>query len=230
MQEEIVKYKFANSKRFLTEAIDYTLPKHMIELGGWYGSISKFVSHKWAWDSYTVYEAVTEIATYLTKVVATSVIVQNKTIAHQHEWKPTFNAIKNDTVSTSGLYTPVSSKTTEFAVGECITPSQLVQNHANFWKQSGFKSNIEGMDLAVVTALLDAGVLPKFMLFEIFGRERQNLWSIWPRLAAYYGLDPKPFTDLIGPVLHVGIYNKRVCWWTVLPDSSTPYNQSTSNP
>lgn len=227
MQEEITRYKFANSKRFLTEAIAATSPRHMIELGGWYGTIASYVSHLQTWGSYTVYEAVTEIAGWLKNVVAPGVIVRNNTIAYQHEWRPVFNADTNDTVSTSGLYTPASAVTRELAVGTCITPDQLVASHSNCWAEAGFKSNIEGMDLDVVTALLEANQVPKFMLFEIFGRERARLWQLWPRIAAAYGIDPQPFTDLTGPVLHVGVYHKRLCWWTVLPDASTPYCERT---
>ena len=227
MQEEITRYKFANSKRFLTEAIEATSPRHMIELGGWYGTIASYVSRIQTWGSYTVYEAVTEIAVWLKNVVAPGVIVRNNTISYQHEWRPVFHADRADTVSTSGLYTEASNKTTELAVGTCLTPQQLVESHRECWTDAGFKSNIEGMDLDVVTALLDAQRMPKFMLFEIFGRERARLWSIWPRIAQHYGLSPVAFTDLTGPVLHIGVYAGRLCWWTVLPDSSTPYNEQT---
>lgn len=225
MQEEITRYKFANSKRFLTEAIAATSPLHMIELGGWYGTIASYVSRLQPWSSYTVYEAVTEIAGWLKNVVAAGTVVRNNTIAYQHEWRPAFNADQSDTVSTSGLYTPATDSTVELAVGMCITPEQLVSSHLECWPQAGFKSNIEGMDLDVVTALLDANAVPKFMLFEIFGRERTRLWTIWPRIAAAYDLDPAPFTAATGPVLHIGVYHRRLCWWTVLPDSSTPYNE-----
>ena len=221
MQEEIGKYRFANSIRWLTENVNDV--DHMLELGGWYGTIAHSVSRLKQFKSYVVYEAVTEIAKALQERVP-AVEVRNECIAHPDQWKPTFWMDSKDTVSTSGLFTPPSKGYTEFAVGPCVTVPELLERHKHLFATTGFKSNIEGMDLDVVDAICDLPVVPKFMLFEIFGRERPHLWQLWPKIASRYNLNPEPFTDLTGPVLHIGVAENRCCWWTVLPNQPTAYN------
>ena len=54
MQEEIGKYRFANSIRWLTENINDV--DHMLELGGWYGTIAHSVSRLKQFKSYIVYD------------------------------------------------------------------------------------------------------------------------------------------------------------------------------
>lgn len=103
MQEEIGKYRFANSIRWLTENINDV--DHMLELGGWYGTIAHSVSRLKQFKSYIVYEAVTEIAKALQQRVP-AVEVRNECIAHREQWHPTFWMDSKDSVSTSGLFTP----------------------------------------------------------------------------------------------------------------------------
>lgn len=224
MQEEVPKYKFANSIRWLTEnahSVD-----HILELGGWYGTVAHSISKLKQFKSYIVYEAVTEIAQALQQRVP-AITVRNETIARTSEWRPTFWMDNRDSVGTSGLYTAPTVGFTEHAVGPCVEVQTLLDRHQHLFATTGFKSNIEGMDLDVVEAICDSEVVPRHMLFEIFGRERPRLWQLWPRIARRYNLSPERFTELTGPVLHIGVANRRCCWWTVDRSTNRPttYNQ-----
>lgn len=212
MIEEAAKYRFNNITEFMLGAQRRTGAKHLFELGAWYGVVTKRLQDAGA--DVIAYEAVVDFAQAV-RTAAPKVRVFNETICEQSSYKPFFNMVPNDTLNTSGLLTPSSDRTVELAVGPCLTPRAFVERHADVIPESGFQVNIEGFDIELVNAILEAGLKPKFLMLEIRS-SLQAAWSATQRLALnrLYGLQLERLT--FAPTsMHIGFEPGRTTWWYV---------------
>lgn len=213
MYSEAETWKFSNSVNFINNSVKRSGAWHFIDLGCWYGVISRRV--KPMLGRHVAFEAVIDTYNEMRARTPPRIEAHCRTICRAEDYQPVIHLTPDNTLNTSRLGVAPTATSVPARVGAMCTPEQFVAEWGGLLENGGIKTNIEGQDIAVLLALLAANVRPKFILSEIYvGDQQRWLHEVWPSWQHHYGLQGLDLARLLEhKSFHIGVCDRFCCWW-----------------
>lgn len=213
MYSEAESWTFSNAVKFINASLAATRAQHFIDLGGWYGVLSRAITPPRG--RHILIEAVIDTHREMRKHTPPRIESECTVVCRPEDYQPVIHLTPTNTLNTSWLGAKATADTVAAPVGPMCTPQQFVERWGSLLDGGGLKTNIEGQDIHVLLALIAAKIKPAFVLSEINVKDQsQWLREVWPQWQMTYNLQELNLASLLAERnAHIGVRDRYCCWW-----------------